>query len=41
MNQLPHKVNVSIGFNLITDNLPEQGGRFYTLNKGTSADWLG
>ena len=40
MNQLPHKVNVSIGFNLITDEIPQQNGRFYTLNKGTSHDWL-
>lgn len=40
MNQLPHKVNVSMGLNLITDELPRQGGRFYTLNKYKSYDWL-
>jgi hypothetical protein len=40
MNQLPHKVSVSIGFNLITDYLPQQNGRFYTLNSGSKFDWL-
>ena len=41
MNQLPHKINVSIGLNLITDNLPQNGGRFYSLGQGTTFDWLG
>jgi hypothetical protein len=41
MNQLPHKVSVSIGFNLITDHLPRNMGRFYTLNENDSNyDWL-
>ena len=40
MNQLPHKVSVSIGFNLITDYLPQQNGRFYTLNENNQYDWL-
>lgn len=44
MNQLPHKVAVSIGFNLITDYLPQKGGRFYTLNEYVDDpdlfDWL-
>lgn len=33
MMQLPHKVTVQMGFNLITDYLPEKGGRFYSLAK--------
>ena len=40
MNQLPHKVSVSIGFNLITDYLPQKDGRFYTLNENSKYDWL-
>lgn len=31
--QVPHKISVSCGFNLITDYLPQKGGRFYTLAK--------
>lgn len=38
MMQLPHKVTVQMGFNLITDYLPEKGGRFYSLAKKYSAD---
>ena len=40
MNQLPHKISVSIGFNLITDYLPQKNGRFYTLNENSKYDWL-
>jgi hypothetical protein len=33
MMQLPHKVTVQMSFNLLTDSLPEKGGRFYSLAK--------
>lgn len=33
MMQLPHKVTVQMGFNLITDYVPEKGGKFYSLAK--------
>lgn len=33
MMQLPHKVTVQMGFNLITDYLPQKGGKFYSLAK--------
>lgn len=38
MMQLPHKVTVQMGFNLITDYLPEKGGRFYSLAKKYGTD---
>lgn len=38
MMQLPHKVTVQMGFNLLTDWMPEKGGRFYTLAKKFSPD---
>lgn len=33
MMQVPHKVSVSIGLTPIMDQLPQKGGRFYTLAK--------
>lgn len=33
MMQLPHKVSVSLGLTPIMDQLPQKGGRFYTLAK--------
>jgi hypothetical protein len=33
MMQLPHKVSVSLGLTPIMDQLPQTGGRFYTLAK--------
>lgn len=33
MMQLPHKVSVSMGLTPIMDQLPQKGGRFYTLAK--------
>jgi hypothetical protein len=33
MMQLPHKVTVQMSFNLISDYLPQKGGRFYSLAK--------
>lgn len=48
--QVPFKISVQISFNVISDYLPQKGGRFYTLAKsfnGTTAipkqgsdDWL-
>jgi hypothetical protein len=40
MVQSPHKVSVSLGLTLITNELPQKGGRFYTLtsNEGFTAD---
>jgi len=35
MMQVPRKITVNCGFTLITDYLPQKGGRFYTLAK----DW--
>jgi hypothetical protein len=49
MKQVPHKISVSCQFTLITDYLPQKGGRFYTLadrfdKNGTSVrgddNWL-
>ena len=43
MCELPQKVSVSIGFHLITDYLPQNGGQFYTLNTGratTGSIWV-
>ena len=31
MKQVPHKISVSCQFTLITDYLPQKGGKFYTL----------
>ena len=33
MMQVPHKVSVSMGLTLISDYLPQKGGRFYSLAK--------
>lgn len=33
MMQVPHKITVNCEFTLITDNLPQKGGKFYTLAK--------
>jgi hypothetical protein len=33
MMQVPHKVSVSLGLTPIMDQLPQKGGRFYTLAK--------
>ena len=44
MMQVPHKVSVSCAFNVITDFLPQYGGRFYSLAKqfdGTGAPKTG
>ena len=38
MMQLPHKVSVQMSFNLLTDYLPEKGGRFYSLAKKYTED---
>jgi hypothetical protein len=38
MMQLPHKVSVQMSFNLLTDYLPEKGGRFYSLAKKYNED---
>ena len=38
MMQLPHKVTVQMSFNLLTDSLPEKGGRFYSLAKKYNKD---
>jgi hypothetical protein len=40
MMQLPHKVTVQIGFNLLTDSLPEKGGRFYSLAQKYTTDGI-
>lgn len=33
MMQVPHKITVSLALTLITDSLPQNGGRFYSLAK--------
>jgi hypothetical protein len=33
MMQVPHKISVSMGLNVITDSLPQKHGRMYTLAK--------
>jgi len=38
MMQVPHKVSVSCAFTVITDFLPEYGGRFYSLAKRYTAE---
>jgi hypothetical protein len=32
--QVPNKIQVSMGLTVITDYLPEKGGRIYSLNNG-------
>ena len=39
--QVPNKVQVSMGLTVITDYLPEKGGRMYSLNNGNALDELG
>ena len=34
--QAPHKISVSLGLNVLTDWLPEKGGKFYSLAKSFS-----
>ena len=36
--QVPFKIGVSCQFNMITDYLPQKGGRFFTLAKRFDAD---
>ena len=38
MMQVPLKIDVQCGFNVITDYIPQKTGRFYTLAKQFSAD---
>ena len=38
MMQVPRKISVSCGFNLITDYLPQKGGRFWSLAKRFEAN---
>lgn len=38
MMQVPFKIGVSCGFNVISDFLPQKGGRFYTLAKRFAID---
>jgi len=40
MAQVPHKVSVSLGLSLVTNELPQNGGRFYSLtsNEGFKED---
>jgi hypothetical protein len=38
MMQVPKKISVSCGFNVITDYLPQNGGRFWTLAKRFEKD---
>jgi hypothetical protein len=38
MMQAPLKIGVSLSFNVVSDYLPQQGGRFYTLAKRFSSD---
>jgi len=38
MMQVPMKISVQCGFNLIMDQLPQKGGRFFTLAKRFEAD---
>ena len=37
MMQVPHKISVSLGLTLISDYLPQKGGRFYSLAKDYDA----
>ena len=39
--QVPNKIQVSMGLTVITDYLPEKGGRIYSLNNGNSLTELG
>ncbi len=38
MMQVPHKVSVSCGFNMISDFLPQRNGRFFSLAKQYTAN---
>jgi hypothetical protein len=38
MMQAPLKISVSLSFNVVSDYLPQKGGRFYTLAKRFAAD---
>ena len=38
MMQAPKKISVTLSLNLITNELPQKGGRFYTLAKGFNGD---
>jgi hypothetical protein len=38
MMQAPHKISVSLGLNVLTDWLPEKGGKFYSLAKSFSSN---
>jgi hypothetical protein len=38
MMQVPKKISVSCGFNVISDYLPQKGGRFWTLAKKFESD---
>ena len=38
MMQVPLKIGVQCSFNMISDNLPRKGGRFYTLAKSFCPD---
>jgi hypothetical protein len=38
MMQAPFKVSVSLSFNVVSDYLPQKGGRFYSLAKRFAAD---
>jgi len=37
MMQVPHKITVSLGLTLISEHLPQKGGRFYSLAKSYDA----
>jgi len=39
--QVPNKIQVSIGLTVITDYLPEKGGRMYSLNNGNELTDIG
>lgn len=38
MKQVTHKIDVSMGLNMITDYLPQKGGKFYTFAPVTDID---
>jgi hypothetical protein len=38
MMQAPLKISVQLSFNVISDYLPQKGGRFYSLAKRFTAD---
>jgi hypothetical protein len=41
MMQAPQRVDVSLDLTIVTDVLPEKGGRFYTLTSGNNFDETG